>query len=82
MRPPSERAGAIEGISWFFSEDRARGPRRKPFVLTYLGHDVVEVSGAGLFQNGTSATVDEQTARAFRGLTDWSVRDQPPLLEQ
>ncbi len=67
------RAAAIEGIRWYFSEERPPGPPPKPFLLTYVGDGVEEVPDVGRFQNGTTAEVDEETARAYRGRPGWSV---------
>ncbi len=73
-KKPTPRAGAVEGVSWYFSEDRPTGPTAKPYFLTYDGGGVEEVKGVGLFQNGTTAEVGEGTAEAYRGRPGWIVR--------
>ena len=73
----SDRAGAVEGIRWFFSEERPAGPPPKPFFLTYLGPGVVEIPGVGAFQDGTTAEVDRAVADAHRGLACWRVIERP-----
>jgi hypothetical protein len=71
------KAGAIEGIRWYFSNERPPGPPPKPFWLTYVGDDVVSVKGIGLFQNGTRAEVGPATAERYRGQPDWVVEERP-----
>jgi hypothetical protein len=75
------RAAAIEGVRWYFAEDRPRGAPPKPFLLTYAGDDVVEIPGVGKFQNGTTAEVDAETARACEGRPEWIVRERPRAAE-
>jgi hypothetical protein len=78
----STRAGAVEGFRFFFSEERPPAPPPKPFLLTYEGDDVVEVPGVGKFQNGTTAEVDTDVARALEGRPGWRVTARPRKLEQ
>jgi hypothetical protein len=67
------RAAAIEGIRWYFSEERPRGPRPEPYTLTYIGEGVEEVPDVGLFQHGTTAEIGEALAREFEGRAGWIV---------
>jgi len=77
--PPSNRAGAIEGVGLRFGNEGHPAPPPKPFFLTYLGGDVVELKGIGRFQNGTTAEVDRHVAAAYENLSDWRVeKRQPP----
>lgn len=76
MRKPTNRAGAVEGVSLRFSFERPRPPL-KPFLATYVGDDVAQVDGVGLFQNGTTAEVDREVAAKLRGQPDWFVRERP-----
>ncbi|GIW72030.1 MAG: hypothetical protein KatS3mg102_1572 [Planctomycetota bacterium] len=73
MRPPSNRAGFVQGVRWYFAEERPGGPPPKPFLLTYLGSGVEEVPGVGLFQHGTTAAVDRAVAERYRDRAGWQV---------
>jgi hypothetical protein len=79
----SSRAAAIEGVRWYFSEERPPAPRPKPFILTYMGEGVVEVPEVGLFQNGTTAEIGPELAREYEGKDGWLVgrRRVPPVDE-
>jgi hypothetical protein len=55
------------------------------FHITYVGEGVVRIPGAGVFQSGTAAYVDESIANLARGIDDFKVRgpivqvaDAPP----
>lgn len=71
------RAGAIEGIRWFFSDERPAGPPPKPFFLTYVGEGVAEVPDVGAFQNGTTAEIGRRLAEEYRARPDWLVTERP-----
>jgi len=73
----SARAGAVEGVRWYFSDERPSGPPGKPFLITYTGSDVVSVPGVGLFQNGTTAEASAKLAERLRGEPDWVVAPRP-----
>lgn len=74
----AKKAAAIEGVRWYFSDDRAPPPPAKPFWLTYVGDDVVTVAGVGKFANGTRANVDAATAEIYRADPAWVVEALPP----
>ena len=44
------------------------------YFITYTGNDVVKLGRSGLFQKGTTATVDKETAEQARAMGDFSVR--------
>jgi hypothetical protein len=73
-RASASRAGAVEGIRWFFSDERPKPRPPKPFWLTYTGDDVVTVPGVGLFQNGTTAEVDADVAARYGVTPGWAVQ--------
>ncbi|MHC4391584.1 MAG: hypothetical protein ACYS22_09740 [Planctomycetota bacterium] len=72
MKKPSQRAGAVERFSFFFSENRPV-PAPKPYFLTYLGNDIPEIEDVGLFQRGTRAEVSAKVAEQYRQDPAWSV---------